>query len=211
MDKEDEIFELVNDADEVIGTERRGEVHRRGLLHRAVYCWVFNSTGELLVQQRNPKKKIGPGQWDLSVAEHLQPGETYKQAVARGLAEELGICVEAEDLTGPLAPTHRRELHQSDDFHDVELVQSFLLNNYDGEIAFADGEVVAVRWLPLETLVGDVLLHPEKYTLWMREERASLQWDFGFANSEDGAGTGSTLQEQEGRNDLELDPRPVSI
>lgn len=42
----------------------------------------------------------------------------------RGLNEELGICVAPEAVEGPLAPTHRRELHQGD-FHDVELVQSF--------------------------------------------------------------------------------------
>lgn len=53
---------------------------RAGLLHRAVYVWVFNSEGALLVQRRSPAKRIGPGQWDLSVAEHLQPGETYLQA-----------------------------------------------------------------------------------------------------------------------------------
>lgn len=47
-----------------------------------------------------------------------------QQGAARGLAEELGIQVDAADLAGPLAPTHRRELHQGD-FHDCELVQSY--------------------------------------------------------------------------------------
>ncbi len=42
----------------------------------------------------------------------------------RGLQEELGISVSEAALEGPLAPTHKRELHQGD-FHDVELVQSF--------------------------------------------------------------------------------------
>lgn len=95
-----------------------------GLLHRAVYCWVFAPDGRLLVQRRSPHKKIGAGQLDLSVAEHLQPGEDYRRGAARGLAEELGIQVADSELRGPLAPTHRRELHQGS-FHDVELVQSF--------------------------------------------------------------------------------------
>ncbi len=42
----------------------------------------------------------------------------------RGLSEELGIAAEAVQLAGPLASTHRRELHQGA-FHDVELVQSY--------------------------------------------------------------------------------------
>jgi hypothetical protein len=95
-----------------------------GLLHRAVYVWVFNLEGALLIQRRSPHKKIGPNQLDLSVAEHLQPGESFVQGAARGLAEELGISVSLDELQGPLAPTHRRELHQGD-FHDCELVQSF--------------------------------------------------------------------------------------
>jgi hypothetical protein len=83
-DKEEEIFELVDDTDSVIGTDRRGTVHRLGLLHRAVYCWVFNSQGEVLIQQRSALKKIGPNQWDLSVAEHLQPGESYVKVSGAG-------------------------------------------------------------------------------------------------------------------------------
>lgn len=148
--------------------------------------WVFRLDGRLLIQRRSAAKKIGPSQWDLSVAEHLQPGESFLevggaglcagfappcplsgwlqrmarglgrrsqaplpqrtptsllpdsptsaphvnptgarlQGAARGLAEELGIEVPASELAGPLAPTHRRELHAGE-FHDVELVQSY--------------------------------------------------------------------------------------
>lgn len=52
-DKDDELFEIVDETNKVIGTERRGVVHKTGLLHRAVYCWVFNTAGELLLQQRS--------------------------------------------------------------------------------------------------------------------------------------------------------------
>lgn len=41
---------------------------------QAVYVFVFNPEGELLMQRRSAKKKIAPGEWDLSVAEHLSPG-----------------------------------------------------------------------------------------------------------------------------------------
>lgn len=49
----------------------------------------------------------------------------------RGLSEELGIAAEASQLAGPLAPTHRRELHQGA-FHDVELVQSYRCGGWAG-------------------------------------------------------------------------------
>ena len=47
------------------------------------------------LQQRSLGKKVGSGQWDLSVAEHLQPGEIYSEGAVRGLQEELGIDAEA--------------------------------------------------------------------------------------------------------------------
>jgi hypothetical protein len=71
----DEVFEIVNEQGEVIGLEKRGVVHKTGLLHKAVYCFVFDTQGRLLIQRRSLEKKIGPGQWDLSVAEHLSPGD----------------------------------------------------------------------------------------------------------------------------------------
>lgn len=69
------MFDIYNEQGQLIGQEKRAVVHKLGLLHKAVYCFVFNPQGQLLVQQRSQHKKIGPGQWDLSVAEHLSPGE----------------------------------------------------------------------------------------------------------------------------------------
>lgn len=82
-DKEEE-FEIVNEEDAVVGRAPRSRAHAEGLLHRAVYCWVFDTAGNVLIQKRSAEKKIGPSQWDLSVAEHLQPGETYREVRAVG-------------------------------------------------------------------------------------------------------------------------------
>jgi isopentenyl-diphosphate delta-isomerase len=50
-----EVFEIVNEQNIVIGTELRKIVHATGLLHRAVYCFVFNKDGKLLLQQRSAR------------------------------------------------------------------------------------------------------------------------------------------------------------
>ena len=63
----DEIFDMVNERDEVIGQRTRGEVHRLGLRHRAVHVLVFNGRGELFLQKRSLKKDTFPGAWDSSV------------------------------------------------------------------------------------------------------------------------------------------------
>ena len=42
----DEIFDVVDERDEVIGQEQRSEVHRKGLRHRAVHILFFNPRGQ---------------------------------------------------------------------------------------------------------------------------------------------------------------------
>lgn len=73
-DPAQELFEIYDESGNLLGTELRGIVHQTGVLHKAVYCFVFDQQGRLLLQRRSKDKKIGPDQWDLSVAEHLSPG-----------------------------------------------------------------------------------------------------------------------------------------
>ena len=181
MEKEDEVFEIVNDENVVVGQEHRGIVHRKGLLHRAVYCWVFNKEGLVLLQKRSPLKKIGPSQWDLSLAEHLQPGESFGEAVVRGLGEELGIFLAGTDeLVGPITDLHRRELHVGE-FHDIELVQSFRLENFSGKISFEDEEVSDIRWVKPEMLSDMIRASPGEYTQWLQGEASYLKWNMAGA------------------------------
>lgn len=89
----EELFETYTEDGRPLGLELRRICHAKGIWHRAVYCFLFNSAGELLLQRRSVAKKVGPGQWDLSVAEHLAPGESFRQGVERGLQVRLaGGC-----------------------------------------------------------------------------------------------------------------------
>jgi isopentenyl-diphosphate delta-isomerase type 1 len=87
----EEIFDVVNDDDEVIGQERRSEVHRRGLQHRAVHVLIFNARGEVFLQKRSQKKDTFPGAWDSSSSGHLDQGESYDACAVREVYEELGL------------------------------------------------------------------------------------------------------------------------
>jgi isopentenyldiphosphate isomerase len=92
---DDEVFDVVNDHDEVVGRERRSEVHRLGLKHRATHVLVFNTTGQIFLQKRSRHKDRHPGAWDSSASGHVDTGEGYDPCAVRELGEELGLA------TGP--------------------------------------------------------------------------------------------------------------
>ena len=87
---EHEIFDVVDERDEVVGRAPRSEVHRLGLRHRATHVLVFNSRGEVFLQKRSLKKDCQPGLWDSSASGHLSAGEDYDACALRELGEELG-------------------------------------------------------------------------------------------------------------------------
>jgi isopentenyldiphosphate isomerase len=88
---DEEIFDVVNDRDEVLEKCARREVHRLGLRHRAVHVLVFNARGELFLQKRSLTKDTFPGAWDSSASGHLNCGEDYDACALREMREELGF------------------------------------------------------------------------------------------------------------------------
>ena len=91
----EEIFDVVNEHDEVIGKQTRREVHRLGLMHRATHVLVFNACGRVFLQKRSITKDRQPGVWDSSASGHVDSGEDYDTCVVRELREEIGLQVSA--------------------------------------------------------------------------------------------------------------------
>lgn len=87
----DELFDIVDEQDLVIGQAMRSIVHQRGLWHRGVHVFLFTLDGKLLVQQRSKDRRHAPLALDCSVSEHLKAGEDYYTAAVRGLKEEMGV------------------------------------------------------------------------------------------------------------------------
>jgi isopentenyl-diphosphate delta-isomerase type 1 len=86
----DEMLDVVNEQDQVIGQRPRPEIHRLGLRHRAAHVLVFNRHGQVFLQKRAQTKDTHPGLWDSSASGHLNQGEAYDTAAQRELEEELG-------------------------------------------------------------------------------------------------------------------------
>jgi isopentenyl-diphosphate Delta-isomerase len=100
-DPQDEIFDVVDENDRVIGTATRGQAHKDpSLVHRSVGVLVFRADGTVFLQRRSMTKDKYPGYWTCSVTGHVDSGETYDQAAVRELREEAGITGAAlEELT----------------------------------------------------------------------------------------------------------------
>ncbi len=88
---ETEVFDVVDEHDQVLRQETRSAVHAQNLRHRAVHVFVFNRKGEIFLQRRSALKDRHPGVWDSSASGHLDAGESYDACAVRELQEELGI------------------------------------------------------------------------------------------------------------------------
>ena len=132
-----EVFDVVNEADEVIGRATRDEVHGNpSLIHRVAHVLVFNSAGDLYLQRRAPDKDVQPDKWDTSVGGHVDAGEQYESAAAREMGEELGIVdVRIEPLY--------RYLHGN--AYESEMVATFRAV-WDGPIRFDPKEIADGRF-----------------------------------------------------------------
>src|SRR5262245_17014945 len=106
----EEIFDVVDDEDRVVGQAPRSVVHAQKLRHRAVHIFVFNSRGELLLQKRSAQKDEYPLCYTSSASGHLSAGESYETAAPRELKEELGLAGELEWLAKfPAGPQTSQE------------------------------------------------------------------------------------------------------
>jgi isopentenyldiphosphate isomerase len=87
----DELVDVVDAQDRVVGRVSRAEMRARRLRHRATYLLVFNSRGELFVHLRTADKDVCPSHWDVAVGGVVGAGESYDDGARRELAEEVGI------------------------------------------------------------------------------------------------------------------------
>ena len=91
INENDEVFDIVDANDLIIGKATRAHVHSKGLMHRSSHILVFNTSGSLFLQKRAITKDESPGLWDSSAAGHVESGENYLKCAKRELEEELNL------------------------------------------------------------------------------------------------------------------------
>ena len=162
-----EIFDLVDDEDRVIGRAGRDEVHGNpALLHRVVHVLVFDGRGRIFLQKRAEDKDVQPGRWDTSVGGHVDAGEERESAALRELTEELDIP--GRDIPGSGAsPPHLVYLHKYRHGNDYEseLVTTWI-TRWDGPFHLQKSEISEGRfWDPEEIdLLAECVGTPGPFT-----------------------------------------------
>jgi isopentenyldiphosphate isomerase len=91
----DVLDEAGNKTGQTIGFDQG---HIEGVLHAASHIWIYSPSGKILLQKRSMKVPNFPGAWDVSVAGHVDAGETPVDAAVREAREELGLDVNAKKL-----------------------------------------------------------------------------------------------------------------
>ncbi|MDO5971812.1 NUDIX domain-containing protein [Flavivirga aquimarina] len=95
----DEYIDIVTKEGKPTGkSELKTIIHQKGLYHNTAHIWFYTKNGEILLSQRAAKKTICPLMWDISVAGHVDTGETIKQAAVRETKEEIGLSISENDL-----------------------------------------------------------------------------------------------------------------
>jgi isopentenyldiphosphate isomerase len=89
----DEMFDVVDLSDQIVGQETRSFVHERGYFHRAVHIMIERPSGYWVLQQRASTKDLDPFLWTSSCSGHVDAGESYLDAAVRECMEELSIKV----------------------------------------------------------------------------------------------------------------------
>ena len=150
----DEIFDVVDDRDQVVGQEKRGEVHRLGLKHRAVHVLVFNQRGEVFLQKRSMQKDTFPGAWDSSASGHLDTGEEYDACATRELREEIGLVVQQPPLR---LFKLNAQAETGQEFVWVYRVES------EGPFTLCPDEIERGEWVAPDELNRRIAARPEDY------------------------------------------------
>lgn len=157
-----EFVVLVDKDDNQLGLMEKMEAHEKGLLHRAFSVFLFNSKGEMLLQQRAISKYHSGGLWTNTCCSHPRDGEKTIDAAHRRLEEEMGFDCDIEKAFHFI---YKSELDNDLTEHELDHV---FMGEYEGEIKPNPDEVESYKYISIPDLVKDVEENPADYTEWFK-------------------------------------------
>lgn len=161
---------LVDAGDRELGFLSKERCHLgSGRLHRAFSVFLFNSRGELLLQQRSAAKPLWPLHWANSCCSHPRRGESVEDAVHRRLAEELSLSAEVRFL-------YKFEYQASYGQVGSEHELCWVFAGFTDEEPRVDAsEVAAWRHIAPGALSAEIADNPDIFTPWLKLEWAEIR------------------------------------
>jgi len=153
---------LVDQEDLEVGAMGKMEAHYQGKLHRAFSIFVFNTKGELLLQQRALDKYHSGGKWTNTCCSHPRPGEGTQAAADRRLMEEMGMSCELH-----YAFNFVYKADFGNELTEYEFDHVYF-GTCDERPAINTEEVAAYQYVSLASLADDLVKNPDRYTAWLK-------------------------------------------
>jgi len=161
---------LVDEADNAVGTMEKLEAHQKGVLHRAFSILLFNSKGEILLQQRAAAKYHSAGLWTNACCSHPVPGEPIAITIRKKLMQEMGI-----DVQPSFSHTfiYKSVLDNGLIEHELDYVYT---GTFDGIPVVNPDEVQAWRYVSEADLQKEIIQSPENFTSWFKIIMNDFPW-----------------------------------
>lgn len=153
---------LVDESDMPIGTIEKMEAHRKALLHRAFSVFIFNTKGEMLLQQRALDKYHSGSLWTNACCSHPYDGQQTQAAAEKRLQEEMGFTT---TLTKVFDFIYKAPFDNGLTEHEFDHV---FTGTYDGAIVPDKSEVEDFCFMSMDAIKESLQLHPQKYTVWFK-------------------------------------------
>jgi len=153
---------LVDAQDTPLGTSPKLAAHQQGLLHRAISVFIFNTKGELLLQQRAFDKYHSAGLWTNTCCSHPRAGETTLEAAHRRLMEEMGLST---TLSFKFSFLYFAALEKDLIEHELDHVFCGITDDLPTPNPL---EAATYKYISLENLSEELKQNPENFTAWFK-------------------------------------------
>jgi isopentenyl-diphosphate Delta-isomerase len=157
----DEQIILVDENDSVIGVGEKIKAHLDGQLHRAFSIFIFNSSGELLLQKRARAKYHSGALWSNTCCSHPRPSESTMNAAHRRLNEEMGFDCKLVEIFKVVYKVKVDECFLEHEYDHI------LIGQFEGEPAPDFNEIEDWKWVTVSELKEDMERTSKDYTLWL--------------------------------------------
>ena len=145
----------INWENQVVGETTIKEAIKNDWPRRIARVFVFNASGQMLLQLRSDNALSFPSLWDQSAGGHVDVGETTEEAAKRELHEEVGIQTELKLVVEGVRSSCKEDrvfsyVYRADVPDDIN-------------IKFDPVELQSVRWISVADFDKEVKELPENF------------------------------------------------